>query len=68
MSEFSAESPCISLCKLEQDVCVGCGRTKRDIGSWQSLTQEERAMVNQSAKARIAGHPPVLPIPTVGSA
>jgi predicted Fe-S protein YdhL (DUF1289 family) len=51
---FQSDSPCVSLCKLEEGVCVGCGRTGRDVGSWQVLSDKEKAMVNQAAKARLS--------------
>ena len=36
------ESPCIQICKLENDICIGCGRTQDEIRDWMILTDEER--------------------------
>jgi uncharacterized protein len=38
------ESPCIKICKLnEQNICIGCGRTKEDISGWRTMTDEEKS-------------------------
>lgn len=37
-----SESPCISVCKLLEDVCVGCGRTIVEITKWTKMTDEEK--------------------------
>ena len=34
-------SPCIGVCTLVDDVCVGCYRTKEQIGDWLHYTNEE---------------------------
>lgn len=28
---MTAESPCVGICILEDDVCIGCGRTSAEI-------------------------------------
>lgn len=41
------DNPCVSLCELDKDgVCLGCGRTKAEIKSWQSLDEEQRHDIN----------------------
>jgi predicted Fe-S protein YdhL (DUF1289 family) len=29
--EIMTESPCVGICILENDVCIGCGRTSEEI-------------------------------------
>lgn len=36
------ESPCIGLCALEKDICVGCFRTRQEIQDWLYMTPEQR--------------------------
>lgn len=46
------KSPCNGLCRLDYDsrVCIGCGRTLREIHLWSSLTDEEKlAILNRLA-------------------
>ena len=38
-------TPCVSLCKLEDGKCVGCGRTREEIARWTRLTDDERMAV-----------------------
>ena len=46
----STKNPCISLCKFDDDVCLGCGRTKREIKSWKKLDKDDkRAVLAESA-------------------
>lgn len=39
------KSPCILVCKLENDVCIGCKRTKEEITLWTKYTDEEKQKV-----------------------
>ena len=36
------ESPCIQICKLENDICIGCGRTTQEIAEWGKATIARR--------------------------
>jgi predicted Fe-S protein YdhL (DUF1289 family) len=40
-------SPCVNICQLDArgETCLGCGRTCAEIGSWMSMSVEERAAV-----------------------
>jgi predicted Fe-S protein YdhL (DUF1289 family) len=38
-------TPCVSLCKLEAGICIGCKRTKEEITRWKSYTDDERLAV-----------------------
>ena len=44
------ESPCTSVCALDDGYCVGCGRTVAEIASWQSMSDDEREAVVQEIR------------------
>ncbi len=47
------DSPCVKICELdEDDVCVGCGRTRAEIAGWTSMTEPQRAKVVELAAQR----------------
>ena len=31
-------SPCIKICTLQDDFCIGCGRTTQEIAEWATAT------------------------------
>ena len=35
-------TPCVSICKILEGKCVGCGRTREEIAKWRSYSDEER--------------------------
>ena len=45
MKKSPIESPCISVCRMENEVCVGCGRTVDDITNWYDMTDDEKQAV-----------------------
>ena len=47
------ESPCINVCKIENDVCVGCGRTLEEIAHWSEMTDTEKEQVNANIQNKI---------------
>ena len=63
-------SPCINLCvkDVEEDVCLGCGRTTGEIEEWASLSAQQQeiiikqgdqrldALTNKRRKKRITRH------------
>ena len=45
------ESPCISVCRYEDEVCVGCGRTVDEVVEWYNMTNEQKQeIVNRLEK------------------
>jgi predicted Fe-S protein YdhL (DUF1289 family) len=38
-------SPCVQTCRLDGEVCVGCGRTRAEIATWSRISDAERATV-----------------------
>lgn len=46
-------SPCVNVCRLdENDMCVGCFRTSREIAEWLSYTPGQRAEIIERLPAR----------------
>jgi predicted Fe-S protein YdhL (DUF1289 family) len=53
MSEVLIESPCISICALdENDICVGCYRSAEEITRWSQADNVERRSIIASAGTR----------------
>jgi uncharacterized protein len=47
------DSPCVKLCQLNAaDICVGCGRTRAEIGAWSTLSDALKRQVVEAAAAR----------------
>ena len=40
-------SPCIRVCHLEEDTCLGCRRTLDEIARWSRMSEAEKARVWQ---------------------
>lgn len=51
--EKKAASPCIEICALnEDDVCIGCYRSAREISEWSMLDNDARLEVLACAARR----------------
>ncbi|MCX2898456.1 DUF1289 domain-containing protein [Pseudomonas mandelii] len=51
----STKDPCISVCKFTDDICLGCGRSKREIKAWKKLDKvDKRAVLAEAALRLIA--------------
>jgi len=50
------ETPCIKVCVIDPDTgfCVGCGRTRGEIGSWLGLTPAERREIMSALPERVS--------------
>lgn len=36
-------SPCIKICRMDiNDLCIGCRRTRDEIGNWSGYTNEQK--------------------------
>lgn len=46
-------SPCIDVCTYKHDVCVGCGRTKKQKKAWKDAdtNRERKALILECAEA-----------------
>ena len=50
-----SKNPCIKICQFDADICVGCGRSKREIKAWKKLDKDEkRAVLAESALRLLA--------------
>jgi len=45
MSKTAIISPCVRTCRLIDEVCEGCGRTRVEIATWSRISDAERAAV-----------------------
>tara|TARA_X000001036_G_C20599892_1_gene774480 strand:- start:541 stop:711 length:171 start_codon:yes stop_codon:yes gene_type:complete len=43
-------SPCKKICKLVNNICVGCGRTKEEITDWIKMPIEEKVAIMNKLK------------------
>lgn len=50
------ESPCVKLCALhpEEQICVGCHRTRDEIAAWSQMTPEARRGIMAELPSRAA--------------
>jgi predicted Fe-S protein YdhL (DUF1289 family) len=48
-------TPCVSICQIDEnlEICVGCGRTRREIAAWRSLSEMERRRIMESLPTRM---------------
>lgn len=49
----STKDPCISVCKFSDDICIGCGRSKREIKAWKKLDKLDKRSVLAEAELRL---------------
>jgi predicted Fe-S protein YdhL (DUF1289 family) len=50
---MNIQSPCIHVCELDGEVCVGCHRTRDEIAQWLAMTDDERARVMAALAERM---------------
>jgi hypothetical protein len=52
-------SPCIQVCAVSgvTGLCVGCGRTLKEIAAWGRLSEAERRAIMNELPARLAVAP-----------
>lgn len=57
MDRLGTESPCVRNCCLdEQDICLGCFRSLREICEWSNADDERRQAILASAQDRQQEH------------
>ena len=39
------QSPCVSICGMDNGICVGCGRTSEEVSEWLNYTDEQRTTI-----------------------
>ncbi|MBZ0331707.1 DUF1289 domain-containing protein [Halomonas sp. ANAO-440] len=47
------ESPCVSVCRLQGELCVGCGRTLEEIRHWKAMKRPEKMATVKRAEQRL---------------
>ena len=47
------KSPCIGICKVNNNHCTGCGRHIDDIADWQLMSDEQRRKCIADAEQRL---------------
>ncbi|MCP5326493.1 MAG: DUF1289 domain-containing protein [Oceanospirillaceae bacterium] len=53
MSDKPVISPCVGICALdENDICIGCYRTGREISDWGMMANDQRREVLQKVAER----------------
>ena len=51
MKKSLIESPCISVCRYDNEVCAGCGRTVDEVVGWYDMSDDEKqAVLNRLEK------------------
>lgn len=38
-------TPCIGICQIQNNICIGCKRSKKEIQNWNLYSYEERMEV-----------------------
>ena len=52
MSE-KIKSPCVDICQYDENqICIGCKRTKTEAKTWWRLTDEEKLQIIEDVKKR----------------
>lgn len=46
------KSPCIKICKLKDEMCLGCFRLIDEISKWKSMNNDEKQQVIDNIKQR----------------
>ena len=46
-------SPCIKVCTLENDFCIGCGRSTQEIAEWSKATAKRREEIIERLPDRL---------------
>ena len=50
------ETPCVKICVVDPETgfCIGCGRTRNEIGAWLGMNAETRRAVMAELPERVA--------------
>lgn len=55
--ETDPPSPCVRVCALEGEVCLGCGRRIEEIAAWLTASAVAKQAILRAARARLAAIP-----------
>jgi len=50
----NVQSPCIKICAIEDDHCVGCGRSSEEIREWFYCDDDRKMEILESSGRRIS--------------
>ena len=57
LQEKPVASPCVSLCALDDDdLCVGCFRTLKEITDWSDYSEDKKRAVVIESRQRMKNH------------
>lgn len=45
-------TPCINICKVIDNKCIGCGRTLDEISKWSSMSDDQRKTIMKALKGK----------------
>jgi hypothetical protein len=50
------ETPCVKICVVDPETgfCIGCGRTRMEIGAWLGMGPTERHTIMEALPERVA--------------
>ncbi len=43
-------SPCVKICKVKKDICIGCGRSLEQIKNWSKYSNFKRKKIIKQLK------------------
>jgi len=46
-------SPCVKVCKVENKVCIGCGRTTHEIAEWFKASDRRKREIIEGLQNRV---------------
>ena len=46
-------SPCIKICTLQNDFCIGCGRTTQEIAEWSKASDKKKRDILEKLPDRL---------------
>lgn len=57
MNQPAIETPCIKICVVDPETgyCIGCGRTRGEIGGWLGMSPDQRRVVMAELAERVEG-------------
>jgi predicted Fe-S protein YdhL (DUF1289 family) len=56
MNQSKIETPCVKICVVDPETgfCIGCGRTRGEIGGWLGMSADQRRTVMADLPERVA--------------
>ncbi len=56
LNQPAIETPCVKICVVDPETgfCIGCGRTRNEIGAWLGMSPDARRTVMAELPERVA--------------